>query len=62
MNVNFANRMAFDLAGINAQDEMAVGGARVELHLLLARQIPMRIKPVRVAGGQKKFPGAVGLG
>jgi hypothetical protein len=62
MNVNFANRMAFDLAGVNAQDEMAVGGARVELQLLLARQIPMRVKPVRVARGQKKFLCAVGLG
>ena len=62
MNVNFANRMAFNLAGVNAQDEMAVGGLRVELQLLLARQIPMRVKPVRVARGQKKFFGAVSFG
>ena len=25
MNMDFANRMAFDFAGVNAQDEMAVG-------------------------------------
>src|ERR1035441_2999838 len=62
MNVNFANRMALNLAGVNAQDEMAGGGSRVELQLLLARQIPMRVKPVRVARGQKKFFRAVSFG
>src|SRR5664280_1594532 len=62
MNVNFANRMALNLAGVNAEDEMAGGGSRVELQLLLARQIPMRVKPVRVARGQKKFFRAVSFG
>src|SRR6202142_3583319 len=62
MNVNFANRMALNLAGVNAHDEMAGGGTRVELQLLLARQIPMRVKPVRVARGQKKSFGAVSFG
>ena len=41
---------------------MAVGGLRVQLQLLLARQIPVRVKPVRVARGQEKFLGAVGFG
>ena len=61
MNVNFANRMAFNPAGVNPQDEMAVGGSRV-IHLLVVRQIPMRVKPVRIARGQKKPLRAVSLG
>ena len=35
---------------------------RVQLQLLLARQIPVRVKPVRVARGEKKFSRAVGFG
>ena len=62
VDVDFVKRMAFDFAGVNAEDQMAVRRLHVELQLLLARQVPVRVKPVRIARGQKKFFRAVGFG
>ncbi len=54
--------MAFQPVRVNPQNEVAVRGLRVQFRLLFARQIPVRVKPVRVARGQGKFLGAVGFG
>ncbi len=62
MHVNFVERMAFQLVRVNPQNQVAVRGFHIQSGLLLARQIPLRVKPVRVARGQGKFLGAVGLG
>ena len=61
MDVDFVKRMTFDLLRINPQHKMTVGGLRVQLQLLRLRQIPVRVKPVRVARGEKKFFRAIGF-
>ena len=53
MDVDFVSRMAFNLAGKNAENEVAVGGLDVQDVLLFAGQIPVRVKPVRIARGKK---------
>jgi hypothetical protein len=53
VNMDFVGRMAFDFAGVNAEDEMPVSGSRVEFLLLRDGQIPVGVKPVRIARGEK---------
>ncbi len=47
---------------VNPHDQMTVGGLRIQLQLLLARQVPVDVKPVGIARGEEKFFGPVGLG
>ena len=54
--------MPFNPAGENAENEMTIGGLGVKRILLFAGQIPVRVKPVRIARGQGEFLGAVSLG
>ena len=61
VDMDFVKRMAFDLVRVDAEDEVAVGGLGIELVLLLAGEVPMRVEPVRVARGEEKFFGAVGF-
>ena len=59
VDVDFVSGMTFDFSGENPQHQMAVGGFRVQFILLFAGQIPVRVKPVRITRGEKKFFGAV---
>ena len=59
VDVDFVGGMALDFSRKNPQHQMAVGGLGVQLILLLAGQVPVRVKPVRIARGEKQFFGAV---
>ena len=62
MHVDFSDRAGPDRAGENPHDEMTVGGKGVVAPLLLRREVPVRIQPVRIARGQQQLPGPIGLG
>ena len=47
--------------GANPQNEMLVDRERIKIALLLAREIPVGIKPVRIAGGEHQFLRAIGV-
>src|ERR1051325_4653682 len=47
---------------MHAHDQVFVGGELVVLELLLAREIPMRVKPVRIARGEEQLSCSVSFG
>ena len=53
MDVYFGQGLRLQGAAINAKDQMAVDGQAVVFLELRAGQIPMGVKPVRIAGSQK---------
>jgi hypothetical protein len=61
MNVDFIARLAGDSVLVNAQDEMAVGRAGVVGLELIASEIPVGVKPMRVPGGKEETTGAISL-
>src|SRR5215211_3347201 len=61
MNVYFVRRTAADLVFVDAQHQVTVSRLRIVTLELFARQVPMRIQPVRIAGRQKQSARAVSL-
>ena len=62
MDVDFCHRPFPDRAAIDSHHEMVVGRKGVVTPLLLQREVPVRIEPVRVPRGQRQLPGPVSFG
>ncbi len=61
LNMQFLDRRPFGCFEVNAQDQVLIARPGIVRALLLARQIPMRIQPVRIARGQQQMLRAVRL-
>src|SRR5213592_4290067 len=61
MNLHFSERFVRDGFEINAQREAAAGGKLLAIPDLVAGQIPMGVKPVRVAGSEQQSFCTVGF-
>ena len=59
MDVNFGNVRARLIRIVQAQDHVAIHRTRVVAELFLHREIPVRVKPVRIARRQEQSPRAV---
>ena len=59
MNVDFGNTFFRASRVMNPHDQMTIHGESVVAELFLVRKIPVRVKPVRVARGEKQSPGVV---
>ncbi len=62
MDVNFGDGLAARRFEVDANDEVAVARVGVVTALLIGGQIPMRVKPMRVARCEQKGFGTVGFG
>ena len=54
MNMNFADRLAANLIFVNAEDQMPIHREAVVFLELLAVEVPVRVKPPRITGGQQQ--------
>ena len=60
VNMDFGNCPGDSGADENAEDQMSVGRLPVATQLLFAREVPICVKPVRIARRQEKPASAVG--
>src|SRR5438270_11780583 len=61
MNVDFVDRLVGDGVAENSQNQMVIGRERVVTVLLFMAEIPIRIKPMRIAGDEHYSLGAISL-
>src|SRR3982750_2434930 len=61
MNVDFVDGLVGNGVAENSQNQMVIGRERVVTVLLFMAEIPIRIKPMRIAGDEHYSLGAISL-
>ena len=61
MNMHFSEWFVRDASAVNAQHQVRVCGAPVQIAQFFTTEVPVGIEPVRVPCGEQQFFGAVGF-